>query len=346
MAGPVNKRDGRSDFSCVHHHVLNKKVFFIDYQKAYDILTDKIYAAGTEFDEACRIGCDAIRAVIAPNYPNREHYIAVLETGSEMPLFPHTSNDVDNACQLAGSALLHIIKTQQKGNKNMADKTFNLKDAFRYQNFLDALDSQAAKSMAHPGHYMETTKLHKRREANPGASDVTETVDFGEFFDNDTLLQFRLHLLQERSALIQAITTAKQALTGCIGDEFGGNIDAAISVNKSRRDIAATLRTAIKAAKTTTVTDHETAYMINGEGNQVPYTYEVEVTKKPNFDVTLAKATLDNLLWASDDASDRIERAMITAVVPFTPAYNVNGTFEDAVDNFVQNINVLNQDTD
>ena len=53
----------------------------------------------------------------------------------------------------------------------------NLKESFRYQNFLDMMMRAASASIQQRDHCLKVTKTHLRNKANPDASDVTETVE-------------------------------------------------------------------------------------------------------------------------------------------------------------------------
>ena len=59
----------------------------------------------------------------------------------------------------------------------------NLKDGFRYQNFLNTLMTEAEYYLCAEEHLFTTTKKHMRQAANPDAEDLTETVDADNPFD-------------------------------------------------------------------------------------------------------------------------------------------------------------------
>ena len=88
----------------------------------------------------------------------------------------------------------------------------NLKESFRYQNFLGSLLSSAASSLTDVQHCLTTTKTHLRNKANEDAADVTEQVDIGEFHKNDDVLCFMLYLIDEREKLTTAIGRAKASI--------------------------------------------------------------------------------------------------------------------------------------
>ena len=74
----------------------------------------------------------------------------------------------------------------------------NLKESFRYQNFLEGLMVAACDSLTNREHTMIVTKTHLRNKANPEADDVVEQVDFGKFYKNDDVLDFMLKLVEEK----------------------------------------------------------------------------------------------------------------------------------------------------
>ena len=66
----------------------------------------------------------------------------------------------------------------------------NLKESFRYQNFLDGLLEAAINSITTREHCLTTTKNHLRSKANPDAEDTTEIVEVEPFHGNDDVLRF------------------------------------------------------------------------------------------------------------------------------------------------------------
>ncbi len=64
----------------------------------------------------------------------------------------------------------------------------NLKEAFRYQNFLDTLLNGAVSSLTHPNHCLKVTKTHHCSKANSEAEDFVEEVEAGRLFTKTTML--------------------------------------------------------------------------------------------------------------------------------------------------------------
>ena len=106
----------------------------------------------------------------------------------------------------------------------------NLKESFRYQNFLENMLAYAGNSLTDREHSLTITKNHLRKKANAEAEDMMETVDVGEFFKNDDVLKFMTMLVEERSKLTNAIGKAKASI--------GFDLDAAIETNKFRQTVA------------------------------------------------------------------------------------------------------------
>lgn len=203
----------------------------------------------------------------------------------------------------------------------------NLKESFRYQKFLDGLMATAGSYMQHPGYCLETTKVHLRHAVNPDAEDVTEVVDEGEFVPVSTVMNFMAHLVAEREKLSVAIGVAKAGI--------GFDMDAAIETNKFRQSLNGSIRKMLRftgAKKKTT----EMGYKFDINGQQVPYRYEVEVTSKERYDKDAAKAMMRGVIAKADEVSAAIDAALINTVVEYTPPYDVNESFDDVLEAFVQ----------
>lgn len=114
----------------------------------------------------------------------------------------------------------------------------NLKESFRYQNFLDMLMRSASVSITSKDHCLVTTKTHHYNKANPEAEDVEETISVDEFFPNDTVIAFMKWLVEEREKLTKAIGAAKASV--------GFDIDAAVATNKFRQEINSSIKNMLR----------------------------------------------------------------------------------------------------
>lgn len=207
----------------------------------------------------------------------------------------------------------------------------NLKEAFRYQSFLETIMSYACRSIMDRDHAFKVTKNHKCHDANPEAEDFSEVVDVGEFYPNDDVIKLMTSLVDERMVLSSAINDAKQKLR-----ESGTDIDAMVSANKFAQRCAGAINDMLRYSKTTRQ-QTTSGYKFNNEGNQVPYYYVVEYSSEDNFDRANAKDIAKRLVTGADMTSAAIDVAMVNAVVDYTPPYDVNDSFDDIMESLKAN---------
>lgn len=203
----------------------------------------------------------------------------------------------------------------------------NLKESFRYQKFLDGLMMNAGSYLQHPNFCLQTTKVHLRHAVNPEAEDVTEVVDDGEFISVDTVMAFMAHLIEEREKLSIAIGAAKASI--------GFDMDAAIETNKFRQSLNGSIRKMLRFVGTKKKTT-EMGYKFDINGQQVPYRYDVEVTTTERYDKEAAKSMMREVIAKADETSAAIDAALINTAVAYEPPYDVNESFDDVLEAFVQ----------
>lgn len=205
----------------------------------------------------------------------------------------------------------------------------NLKESFRYQNFLDEKLKEARYSLTDGEHCLTTTKTHLRNKANSEAEDITEVVEVDEFFPNDDVLSFMVWLVAEREKLTTAIANAKAGLNFCL--------DAAIEANKFRQSIGSSVQQMLKFNPTKRV-EKGRDYKFNVEGNQMAYIYDIETTTEEAFDRVKSKTTMRELVSKADEVSAQIDLAMINTKVDYEPKFDVNDTFEDVMTDFTEKV--------
>lgn len=201
----------------------------------------------------------------------------------------------------------------------------NLKESFRYQNYLEGLMQSAGNSLTNSEHCLSVVKTHLRSKANSEAQDVTEAVDCGEFYANDDVLQLMLYLIGEREKLTVAIDRAKSTI--------GFDIDAAIETNKFRQSVAGRIKSMLRYTGSKR-TERGTDYTFNVERNQTQYFYDIEVVSTEAFNRDSAKKIMRDLLAQADKVSAEIDAAMINTPVEFDAPFNVNDSFEDVMESF------------
>lgn len=202
----------------------------------------------------------------------------------------------------------------------------NLKESFRYQNFLEGVMAEAGSSLTNREHSLTTTKRHLRHKANPEADDMVETVDVGDFYKNDDVLSFMLMLVEEREKLTTAIGRAKASV--------GFDIDAAVETNKFRQLLAARTKAMLRFSASKRI-EQGCDYKFNVEGNQTKYIYDIEVEAAEAFDRDRAKDVVREIMSKADRMSAEIDAALINTRVEYEPPFNVNDSFDDVMEEFL-----------
>lgn len=202
----------------------------------------------------------------------------------------------------------------------------NLKESFRYQNFLESMMSSAGESITNREHSLAVTKKHLRSKANSDAEDMYENVDFGEFHKNDDVLGFMLFLVNEREKLTTAIGKAKATI--------GFDLDAAVETNKFRQTLAYRTKMMLRYAASKKM-ERGTDYKFNAEGNQNQYFYDIEVEYTEAFNREEAKRLVKEIATEADKTSAAIDSAMINTQVDYTAPFNVNDSFDDVMEEFL-----------
>lgn len=202
----------------------------------------------------------------------------------------------------------------------------NLKEAFRYQNFLEGLFDSATSSIMDSAHCLKITKNHMKSKTNPDAEDIIEEVAVEDFFSNDDVITFMEYLIQERQKLTDAIEEAKKSV--------GWSIDSAIATNKFRQRFKDSIKYMLRL-NPSKKTEQAMAYKFNNEGNQAPYYYDVEVIKEDNYDRDGAKKAMKRIIAEADRISTNIDSAMVNTTVNYSAVFDVNDTFDDAMRSFL-----------
>lgn len=197
----------------------------------------------------------------------------------------------------------------------------NLKEAFRYQNFLNGLMTGAATVLNNRGVIMSVTKTHHRKAANPEAEDLVEDPQPADYAPGQ-VLDLMSALVAERMKLSAAITAAKA--------DKDLDLDAAQETNRFRHQMASAMRSML-GVKPSLGQQVETSYKLTADGNQVPYKYQVDVQAQDNFDRAAVKAQLKALLKTADEESARIDNFLVTTQVAYEPPFSINDDFDEVL---------------
>lgn len=203
----------------------------------------------------------------------------------------------------------------------------NLKESFRHQSFLDALLTEAKMFIMSKENALQVTKTHHKNKANPDEENVVEDIISKDPFGNDDVMRFMEYLIDERYKLTLAINKAKMRA------EF--DIDAAIEVNKFRRVTADAIKIMLSHNPGTHI-ESGRAYKFNVEGNQMPYTYDIEVCSEDSYNRENAKLLFKKLTEAADKTSSDIDKVFVMTEVDYECKFDVNESFKDIMTEFLK----------
>ncbi len=208
----------------------------------------------------------------------------------------------------------------------------NLKEAFRYQNKIQALMCEAEDILRNRANITKVTNTNLRHKVMPEASDETVVeIPETEYCDKITdVALFLVFLLEEKSALAAAIRRAKNNLDI--------DMDSEVALNSARQTVAEIFRTmnGIRSSEQT-IANGGTGYRFNADGNQVTYRCDVRRVTTINYDRNVIRAELGRLDRASDEMSAKLDICMVTSSVDYTPPFDVNSGFADAFENYLEN---------
>lgn len=197
-----------------------------------------------------------------------------------------------------------------------------LKEAFRYQNYLTSLFSQATSYLSREDFITTTTQKHNRTMVNPDAQDEDIIVPkvFNVDYKPNDLIDFVVKLIDEKQKLSNAITDAKKSLDM--------DIDAAMSMNKTKQDFISVLRR-MASIKSTESEKEGTSYKFNNDGDQVSYRYPVKEVKAIDYNRNTVKGLISKFKKETDEISTARDRIDIMTDVDYTPVWEVDTPLED-----------------
>ena len=197
-----------------------------------------------------------------------------------------------------------------------------LKEAFRYQNYLTSLFVQATSYLSREDFITTTTQNHNRSMVNPDAQDEKISVPkvFNVGYKPNDLIDFVVKLIDEKQKLSNAITEAKKSLDM--------DIDAAMSMNKTKQDFISVLRR-MASIKSTESEKEGTSYKFNNDGDQVSYRYPVKEVKAIDYNRNTVKGLISKYKKETDQISTTRDRIDIMTDVDYTPVWEVDTLLED-----------------
>ena len=200
----------------------------------------------------------------------------------------------------------------------------NLKESYRYANYLDGLLSTAYTYLRNKGFVTTTVEEHLRKQSNPDVENETIEVQkpFDVEFKPNQVIDFVVRVLNEKDKLSEAIAEAKSTT------EI--NIDNAISMNKKKQAFVSVLN-GIADIKPSEIKTTSKSYKFDINGEQKPYVYDVNRKTSIDFDRNDVRNLIKKYLKETDEISAKLDLIEITTQVDFVPTWDVNEKFEELV---------------
>lgn len=202
----------------------------------------------------------------------------------------------------------------------------NLKEAFRYQNKLQWLMTEAEEILRRDRNVVKVEQTALLHKVNPDAVDETtiepaDTVYADQITDIAVLLMF---LLGERERLTRAIREAKKAMDM--------DFDGEVSLNTRRQELASIFRNMLQLRSSETViSGGGVGYKFNAEGNQVSYRCDLKTVTTINFDRSKIRSYAAALSRKADEISADLDKRMVNTEVSYEPPFDVNETFAEVL---------------
>ncbi len=209
----------------------------------------------------------------------------------------------------------------------------NLKEAFRYQNKLQLLLEETQRILDCEKNVMKVENTYLRRKVmqeaeNETVADMPSTEYAGRITE---LAGFMMFVLGEKEKLYRAIRDAKSALKL--------DIDSETSLNAARQSSARVLmHMADLRSSELTIANGGYGYRFNSDGNQVSYKCDVKRVTTINFNRNVIRRYARELNARADGISADIDRCVVNASVNYLPLFDVNSSFADVFEGYLERL--------
>ena len=207
----------------------------------------------------------------------------------------------------------------------------NLKEAFRFQNRLQSLMTEAQEILGCDQNITKVQNTHLRHKVMAEEEDETTIAPPAtEYSEQITAVaEFLLYLLEEREKLSAAIHRAKAGL------ELPAGLDGEVSLNGKRQEISALFRymAGLRSAEIL-IPGGGSGYRFNNEGNQVSYRCDLKQVTTIHFDRSKVRKMCRELSRKADEMSAQLDAALINTSVDYLPPFDVNETFAEVFASF------------
>ena len=207
----------------------------------------------------------------------------------------------------------------------------NLKEAFRYQNKLQALMDEAQSILSCDANVTKVENTYLRHKVMAEARDETVLIaPKTEYYEQITgVAQFLLYLLEEKGKLFAAIRKAKAALDV--------DMDSEVSLNAARQGLARIFKRMNDLLNSEqTISNGGTGYRFNAEGNQISYRCDVRRVTTINYDRNVIRRELGRLNKLADETSTKLDLCLVTSTVEYEPPFDVNASFAEAFEVYTE----------
>ena len=196
----------------------------------------------------------------------------------------------------------------------------NLKEAFQAQNKIVELLDYISGYLSVEDNVMTVTEKHLRSKALAGQQD--DSVDVSrkseEMFEVGKLIDIWQQLMNEKEQLGLAIGKAKAGMSF--------NLDAAVDANKSRRAFLMTMQSLANRKSSHELQKGEgRGYVFNNDGNQTSYYYDIDRIMTIDYDRNKVRAMVKEFNRKADEASLKIDEALLITKVDYTPRFDLAG---------------------
>ena len=207
----------------------------------------------------------------------------------------------------------------------------NLKDAFRVQNKLQFVMTQAMDILEEQRNILKVKTTHLRSKVMGEAQDVVvEENAPSEYAGHaNEIADFLMAMMKEREKLSQAIHQAKGKLTL--------DMDSQMGLNRQRQALARVFRnmTTLRNSEKT-IAGGGSGYRFNGDGNQVTYHCDARQVITIDFDRNKIRALAAFLGKTSVEFSIEMDKCLVNTEVDYVPPFDLNDSFDAILTDFIE----------
>lgn len=206
----------------------------------------------------------------------------------------------------------------------------NLKDAFRVQNKLQQVMTQALDILEDHRNLLKVKTTHLRSKVMDDAQDVVVEENAPSEYAGyaNEIAGFLMAMMAEREKLSAAIRAAKGTLPLDMDSEAG--------LNRQRQALARVFRgmTALRNSEKT-IAGGGSGFRFNGEGNQVTYRCDARQVITIDFNRNKIRALAASLGRKADESSMEMDKYLVNTQVDYAPPFDVNDSFDTILTDFM-----------